>query len=569
MKKYNVPKVKEHKGIQILTTIWLVPFLAMVIALWLAFQYYTKIGSTIKISFKSNAGLIANQSQIKLRNVTVGMVTKISLSDDGNGVIVKAEMNREVNPYLNEKAKFWIVHADVGSHGVSGLDTLVSGSYIEIHGIKEDYTKNRFIGLEKPYIDTDAEGRYYHLSASDTYNISEGSNIYYRMMKIGRVERVTISPEGDKVNFTIFINKEYEKFINKKSKFYTKSSLSIDLSQGKLDIQIASISQIVHGGISIYTPIQTLKSKKYIVSNNHIFPLYKSLNQLKDRTFMAGEESQIYIFKIKSKHKLQIGSPVEFKGFQVGYITDIDTILSKNSRSIESNVYALLYTSAFKKREDKSGRFALKKLVHNGLKAKLNSSIPIIGAEYIDLVFYKKIKGDIIEGNIYPIFPFIHQNKSSNNILKELEELVVKLKNLPLEKLLNTLTTTIQENRKPIKKVIKDLDTVINKTKKPIDRMVKKLEKILEKIDSTVQSLDDFSKNDELLQIPQNINTTLLNLDGTLNELTEFTRGYDANSQFSAELSATLQEVSLASESIKRISRKLERKPNSLLLGDD
>lgn len=141
MKKYNVPKVKEHKGIQILTTIWLVPFLAMVIALWLAFQYYTKIGSTIKISFKSNAGLIANQSQIKLRNVTVGMVTKISLSDDGNGVIVKAEMNREVNPYLNEKAKFWIVHADVGSHGVSGLDTLVSGSYIEIHGIKEDYTK--------------------------------------------------------------------------------------------------------------------------------------------------------------------------------------------------------------------------------------------------------------------------------------------------------------------------------------------------------------------------------------------------------------------------------------------
>lgn len=212
------------------------------------------------------------------------------------------------------------------------------------------------------------------------------------MMKIGRVERVTISPEGDKVNFTIFINKEYEKFINKKSKFYTKSSLSIDLSQGKLDIQIASISQIVHGGISIYTPIQTLKSKKYIVSNNHIFPLYKSLNQLKDRTFMAGEESQIYIFKIKSKHKLQIGSPVEFKGFQVGYITDIDTILSKNSRSIESNVYALLYTSAFKKREDKSGRFALKKLVHNGLKAKLNSSIPIIGAEYIDLVFYKKSK---------------------------------------------------------------------------------------------------------------------------------------------------------------------------------
>ncbi len=570
MKKYNVPKVKEHKGIQILTTIWLVPFLAMVIALWLAFQYYTKIGSTIKISFKSNAGLIANQSQIKLRNVTVGMVTKISLSDDGKGIIVKAEMNREVNPYLNEKAKFWIVHANVGSHGVSGLDTLVSGSYIEIHGVKEEYTKNRFIGLEKPYIDTDAEGRYYHLSAPESYNISEGSNIYYRMMKIGRVERVNISPNGDRVNFTIFINKEYEKFINKKSKFYTRSSLSIDFSQGKLDVQIASISHLVHGGISIYTPIQALKnSQKYRVSNSDIFPLYKSLNQLKERVLMAGEESQIYLFNIKSRHKLEIGSPVEFKGFQVGYITDIESNLSKNSRDIESKIYALLYTSTFKTTSDKSGTFALKKLVHNGLKAKLNSSIPIIGAEYIDLVFDKKIKGDILESENYPIFPTINQKKSSNNILKEVEELVVKLKKLPLEKLLNTLTMTIQENRKPIKKVIKDLDSVVNKTKKPIDKIVKKLEKILDKVDSTVQSLDDFTKNDELLQIPQNINTTLLNLDGTLNELTEFTRGYDANSQFSAELSATLQEVSLASESIKRISRKLERKPNSLLLGDD
>ena len=105
MKKYNAPKVKESKKIQILTTIWLVPVLAMIIALWLAFQYYSKIGPTITISFQSNAGLIANQSQIKLRDVTIGMVTKISLSSDGKGVIVQARMNKEVSDYLNPKAK--------------------------------------------------------------------------------------------------------------------------------------------------------------------------------------------------------------------------------------------------------------------------------------------------------------------------------------------------------------------------------------------------------------------------------------------------------------------------------
>ncbi|HIC78028.1 MAG TPA: hypothetical protein EYP02_02485, partial [Sulfurovum sp.] len=87
--KYNAPKIKESKGIQLLTTIWLVPFIAMVIALWLAFQYYSKVGPLITIEFKENAGLIAKQSHVKLRNVIVGTVERVSLSAEGDGVSVQ------------------------------------------------------------------------------------------------------------------------------------------------------------------------------------------------------------------------------------------------------------------------------------------------------------------------------------------------------------------------------------------------------------------------------------------------------------------------------------------------
>jgi len=40
---------------------------------------------------------------------------------------------------------------DVGSNGIYGLDTIVSGSYIELHGVKEKKTKLEYIGLEHPY----------------------------------------------------------------------------------------------------------------------------------------------------------------------------------------------------------------------------------------------------------------------------------------------------------------------------------------------------------------------------------------------------------------------------------
>ena len=275
MKKYNAPRVKESRGIRILTSIWLVPFIALIIALWLAYQYYIQIGSKITIKFKSNAGLIENQSPIKMRDVTIGIVKKISLSKDGKGVIIKARMSREIDDYLNSKAKFWIVHPDVGAQGISGLDTIVSGSYIQLYSEKDIKAKKikHYIGLEHPYIDNNAKGKYFLLSAPKSYNVSEKGIIYYRMMKIGRVERVEISPDGTHVNFTIFIKENYIKYINSRSKFYARSNFNIDFSNRNLDISTAPFSQIIHGGITLYTPIDTL-DKNMTLREDKIFHLY-------------------------------------------------------------------------------------------------------------------------------------------------------------------------------------------------------------------------------------------------------------------------------------------------------
>ena len=571
MKKYNAPKVKESKGgFQLLTAIWLVPMLALIIALWLAFQYYAKIGPIIKISFKSNAGLIANQSQIKLRDVTIGMVTQISLAEDGNGVIVKAQMNKEVASYLNHKAKLWIVHPDVGSHGVSGLDTLLSGSYIELHGVKEEYTQNRFIGLESPYIDTDAKGKYYLLSAPKSYNISEGSNVYFRMIKVGRVERVGIAPNGEKVNFTVFVEQQYTPYINNKSHFYARSTFSIDFSQAKLNMSMASLSQIVHGGISIYTPLQTLhQQKKYKIAKGHLFPLYKNLAQMKEKQLMHGDNNQIYKFLFNHpSNKLEIGSPIQFQGFQVGYITDIENSFDEQNRSIKSEVYALLYKNAFKDSQHSDQNNTIERLVAHGLKAKINNFLPLIGAEYIELVFNTTHRGTLQEDNNYTLFPTIKEKKSTS-IMNDVQELLVKLNRLPLENLLISATKLIDDNNKPVQKVLTDLDKILVENKKPIKKIVKDLDKLIRNLETTVNNVNLLTQSESLQQLPEDMSRTLQEVDETLRKLQYFTDGYSADSTFSAELSATLRELSLAAESIERVSRKLEKKPNSLLLGDD
>ena len=581
MKKYNAPKVKESKGVQILTTIWLVPILAMIIALWLAFQYYSKIGPTIAISFKSNAGLIANQSQIKLRDVTIGMVTKISLSGDGTGVIVQARMNKEVANYLNPKAKLWIVHPDVGSHGVSGLDTLLSGSYIKLHGIKEEESQYRFVGLENPYIDTDAQGKYYLLSAPESYNISDGSNVYYRMIKIGRVERVGISPDGKQVNFTVFVQDAYTKYISKKSQFYSQSNFSMDFSQAKMDFSIASVSQIIHGGISVYTPTQSMELDQNIpITQEQIFPLYKSLSEMKTKHLSTGEEDKIYKFKFtESINKLEIGSPIEFNGFQVGYVTEIQSQFDVPSKEIKSSVFAIVHTKAFENKNTKtSGDKVLASLVNGGLKAKLNSSLPMVGASFIDLIFDKNISATIIMDNNSSLFPTV-KNIASSNILDQVKKVVVKIEKLNIEKLLNSATQVMLSSNI----AIENANKTINGVNKSIEDINKPLQNILTNVDNTVQDIDGIvlnlnqtinninrlTENEALHQLPSDMSMAIQELESTLRTFQAFTQGYNSDSTFSAELSATLKELSLAAESIERMSRKLEKKPNALLLGDD
>lgn len=544
--KYNTPKIKESKGIEMLTTIWMVPFIAMVIALWLAFQYYSKVGPTIEISFKSNAGLIANQSQIKIRDVTIGMVTQISLSKDGTGVTVKARIDKEIAPYLNEKAKIWIVHPDVGSHGVSGLDTLLSGSYIKLHGVKEKETKHQFIGLEDPYLDNEAKGQYYKLSAPNSNDITQGSNVYYRQVKVGRVERVEIAPNGKQINFTIFIEEQYTSFINHKSKFYTRSNFAMDFSQGKLDVSLSGLVQIVHGGISIYTPSHTINSESHKkVADQTVYPLYKSLADMKAKHLMTGADDKVYKFQFEDAiTKLEVGSPLEFQGFQVGYVIDIDSHFNEKSQRIKSDVFALIHTKAFDTIQTNIvGEKTVETLVQEGLKAKLNTKLPMIGAAFIDLVFDKKIRSKLIKKENYTLFPTLKQKKSIG-IIKEVEKLITKLQKLPLENLLNSASQLINDNNVPIKTLLKDLD-------------------------KTVKNLNKLTSNKALHQLPKDLSATVQTLEQTLTEFQSFTQGYNADSKFSAELSLTLKELSLAAESIERVSRKLEKKPNALLLGDD
>jgi len=565
-RKYNAPKIKESKAIQLFTTIWLVPFIAMIIALWLAFQYYAKVGPLVTIEFKKNAGLIAKQSHVKLRNVIVGIVENVSLSEEGNGVTVTVRLNKEVSPYLNESAKFWIVHPDVDSSGITGLDTILSGSYIELKAKKSLKTKTHFTGLEETP-PTDKAGKHYLLSAPKSYHLKKGSNVYYRMMKVGKVQHVGLARDGKKINFVVFVYKKYTKYINETTQFYTSSSLSVDISKGKLDLSVASLSQIARGGVSIYTPTQSLgKEHISLLKKGHVFSLYKNLNQMKAKHLMRGANDKVYKFVFsESISKLEIGSPIEFNGFQVGYVIDISSHFNNQSKDIESEVYAIIHTKGFSQSDSASeGENIINELVNEGLKAQLNTILPIIGSQFIDLVFDKKHHQKLVLEGRFTRFPTIKAKKSTN-ILKEVEDVVVKIKKLELEKLLSSATKILDDNQKPIHGILTQLQGSISK----LDNMLLTFDNMLITFDKSAQDINHITEQESLQTLPSTLEMTLYELTDTLKKVKSLTQDYSGDSKFSAELSLTLKTLNATAESMGKVSKTLERKSNALLLGDD
>jgi len=132
----RVPQPQKKKGKWRPALIWLIPFIALLIGLSLAIKSILAIGPTIYVSFRTAEGLVAGKTTVKYRQVDIGLVREIVLSDDRSHVIAKIELRKDASNFAAKDSRFWVVRPRVGTSGISGIDTLFSGSYIGVDGGK-------------------------------------------------------------------------------------------------------------------------------------------------------------------------------------------------------------------------------------------------------------------------------------------------------------------------------------------------------------------------------------------------------------------------------------------------
>lgn len=144
----TIEPVKVKKGIRF-SAIWLLPITALFITLWLGWQSYQNRGSTISIIFNNGNGIQANKTKVMYKGIPIGKVKDVYIDKDTQQIITKVEIDKEAMVYTGKDSQFWLVSPKVSFTGVSGLETLISGTYINVNPIKGE-TGSQFIALDEP-----------------------------------------------------------------------------------------------------------------------------------------------------------------------------------------------------------------------------------------------------------------------------------------------------------------------------------------------------------------------------------------------------------------------------------
>lgn len=110
--------------------IWAVPIAALAIGAWLLVRFLTQGGTDITITFPDVYGIDPSSTNIEYRGMTVGSVSDVALSKDGNAVSVEATVKDSAAKFLTSETVFWLRGANPSLSDLSSLGAVLSGPTI-------------------------------------------------------------------------------------------------------------------------------------------------------------------------------------------------------------------------------------------------------------------------------------------------------------------------------------------------------------------------------------------------------------------------------------------------------
>lgn len=509
------------------SAVWLIPLAAALIGLWLVFSYLSSQGPVITLKLADAEGINAGKTPVKTRNVQVGIVESVALSDDLSHTLLTVQMQADTDRMLAEDTRFWVVKPRISREGVSGLNTVLSGSYIELMPGESDKKAKRFRVQDTPPPEKTGDGLFLNLVGEAGTNVDAGDPVNFRNLKVGRVVDTRFDADERRFHHRLFIEKPYDVLVSDSSRFWQISGLGFQLDARGFQAQVQSLEALVSGGIAFAVPDENMRVGKPVEDEHH-FVLHKDEDSARRALYT---DTLDYVLLVeRSVRGLQAGAPVEYRGIRVGSVEQVAWTFGQNGpNTISSAPIPVLIRLepqriTHQSREDtERWREEIERMIDDGLRASLKPGNLLTGALYVELDFHGKNTASPRREhfNQVAVFPSIDSGGISK-IEDQIQQLLDNLNNLPLESIADNL------NRN------------------------------LDNLAGTTQRLETLLADPALNALPKQLTGTLNSLQGTL-------QGWQGDGQGYQQLQGTLQKLDRLLNDAAPLLDTLNRQPNALI----
>lgn len=315
------------------------------------------------------------------------------------------------------------------------------------------------------------------------------------------------------------------------------------------------------------------------------------------------EKTYKYVMFFEGSVKgLQIGSPVVFRGVNIGQVTDIAMHLDPSNLSVLIPVYIEIEAGTFVKpnkgtifKKETDQYKYMQALIDRGLRAQLQMQSFVTGQLVISLDFYPDKPVRLAEAEEkYPEIPTVPSG--IEEVKKRLEELPLleiaeRLRNAlaGIEKIVNSPDVqasfgSLNALLKNLDKLVRDMNSQVVPLASNIDRLVKDVNIQVVPLSTSVQKASDaayaaFSQAEKTLSLQEgvsgeiagSIKDTLASANTTLQETQKAILSIESlvgqNGQLGYQTGKTLEDISSLSRSLRSLVDYIERHPESFIKG--
>jgi paraquat-inducible protein B len=530
---------KVHERDWLPSLIWLIPILAAVIGISLAVKTWIQLGPEITITFHSAEGLEAGKTKIKYKEVEIGTVQSITLSEDRSLVLVTAQLKKEAKSFTAADSRFWVVRPRIASSGVSGLSTLLFGAYIGADAGVETEKKYIFTGLEVPPIITrDVSGKQYVLHSANIGSLDIGSPVFYRRIKVGQVTAFDLDEDGKGVTTRIFINAPYDKFVGINTRFWHASGFDMQINADGFKLKTESLTTVVLGGLSFQSPDDNPGPP---AREDTAFALAE--NEVEALRGPDGEAEIILLNFKQSLRGLRPGSEVNFRGLVLGQVKSIGIEYDPKQQEFSMPVLVQIYPerlgrrfAEYRKQSKYTAQQRLQFMINRGLAAQLRNS-------------------NLLTGQLYIAFDFFPKAIPAKKAARHRNEADMDTSPILLE--LPTIPSSAEEIQTQVSEIALKLSKV------PFDQIGDELQQSLKVLKGTLNSaglLAEKLNNDVAPEITVAMKDVRETLDAA-------ERTLSGGAPLMGDLRQTLQELTRAAVSLRVLTDYLERHPESVIRG--